>query len=206
MKKIILTVLSIIAISSLQAQTIVSVPTDIIDSLRPVPIQVELGNPDTSNFELTIKNGSKEVIRISTIGTINIRKIGSRFLPIDKSVFVITAINNGKPTSENNALKLLNLATEPIDVVNENVLIGTTEHTFRKYDKETLIKLEKNKFRFFIKSAQSKSAFVKKVVIELSNGNQKSLITINSTNLWWQPYLSIEGDFNDAQIKDIIFN
>lgn len=97
-------------------------------------------------------------------------------------------------------------AIEPTDVAEEKVQIGANQFTFKQKSSEPMAVLNGSTFKFFIKSAQSKTSYVKKVVIELSKGDQKSLVTVNSTNLWWQPYFSIEGAFDNAVIKDVSFN
>lgn len=188
-----------------QAQTLVAIPKDELNSSFPVPVLIELLDVDRSNFEIIVKDGGREVNKISVTGNINIDKVGTRFLAIDKNVSVITAIKNKKPVEEKVTLQLQSAANEPVDADEEKVQIGSTQFIFKKNSPETITKLDGNKFRFFVKSAQSKAAYVKKVVIELTKGDQKSLVVVNSTNLWWQPYLSIEGGFDNATIKDISF-
>ncbi len=207
MKKIILTIFTLFTLSNYaQSQTLVAMPKNDLDSNIPLPVAIEILDPDRSNFELIIKVGGREVNNILVSGNINIDKLGTRFRIVDPNVSVITTIKNKKSVEEKITLKLKSAAVEPIDLAEEKVQIGGRQFTFQQKNSETMAVLNDKVFKFFIKSTQSKNSYIKKVVVELTKGDQKSLVTINTTSLWWNPYFSIEGAFDKAVIKDISFN
>lgn len=207
MKKITLIILTFLSLSNYaQSQTLVAMPKSELDSALPIPVAIEILDSDRSNFELTIKAGGRDVNKILVAGNINIDKLGTRFMGVDPNISVVTTFKNKKPVEEKITLQLKSPAVEPNDVVEEKVQIGGNQFTFKQKSSESMGVLNGSTFKFFIKAAQSKTSYVKKVVIELSKGDQRSLVTVNSTNIWWQPYFSIEGAFDKAVIKDISFN
>ena len=101
MKKIILTIFTLFTLSNYaQSQTLVAMPKNDLDSNIPLPVAIEILDPDRSNFELIIKVGGREVNNILVSGNINIDKLGTRFRIVDPNVSVITTIKNKKSVEE----------------------------------------------------------------------------------------------------------
>lgn len=188
------------------SQTVVTLPRDAVNTSTPIPIEIQLASEFSKNFQVSLKSGSSSVISIESKGALSVDKISTRFRGTDKTIQV--TFKSGKLNGEDNKTLIADsYSMPPLDVSEEQVNVGSNQYVFTKGNKEYLSKLEQGNFRFMVKGAVSKNSFVKQVIVRLSKDNGDSTqLTINGTSLWWQPFIAINGDFNNAEIVSVTYN
>lgn len=188
-------------------QVNVTLPRDSINSSMPVPIEIQVPQDYSKNFQLSLKLGGKDIINVATKGDVGISKVSTRFRATNSQVEI--AIKSGKLFSNSNeAINVQSFSNIPADASEEQVTVGTNQYTFTKGNKEYLSSnAENGNFRFIVKGAISKNSFVKQVVVKLSkDGTNTTEVTITGSDLWWQPFFSLNGDFNNAQIVSVTYS
>lgn len=205
MKKYLIALSLLVFSGCLLANPIIALPTDELSSYIPTPINITLPK-NSSNIDLKLTNGGISVLSVKSFGNIAIAKVSTRFRAVDKLVKVVLTTNGISAGESTGFINLKDVVKTPFDAGQERVLIAGTEYIFVKGGKELLEKSSNGNIRFFVKNAVSQNSYIKKVDIELTNGSEKSILTIEGSALWWHPYMSIDGDFTGARILDVQLN
>lgn len=182
--------------------SIVQTPTGLLSSNLPIPININIEYPN-KDFEIEIISNNERIIRVEKKGSIDINLVSTRFQASSDNIITIITYSEEEPRKYVNNLNLTSTAVIPD---NSNLRVSTlagTKFDFTSNGTEYRLRTSEDTFRLLILNAVSRSNFVNLAEVQLTGRSTSGKITINGSPYWFEPLISVRGNFTEAKIINI---